>query len=79
MILMGQIMPNMTTASLFGIRVLCKAGCQVLFDNNKCQVIYDENIILMGFKDPISNLWTLPVFQSWTKCRPPLMLRINHH
>ncbi len=60
-ILTGHIMPEMTTASLFSIRVLCKAGCQVLFDDDKCQVIYDGKIIFTGFKDPVSNLWTLPV------------------
>jgi hypothetical protein len=35
-VLTGHIMPNMTTASLFGIRILCKAGCKVLFDDDKC-------------------------------------------
>ncbi len=33
-VLTGHIMPDMTTASFFGIRVLCNAGCQVLFDDN---------------------------------------------
>ena len=59
--LTGHIMPDMTTASLFGIRVLCKAGCKVIFDNEKCQVVYKENIILTGYKDTISDLWTLPI------------------
>jgi hypothetical protein len=60
-ILTGHIMPDMTTASLFGIHILCKAGCKIVFDDNKCQVFYNENVILTGFKDQISNLWTLPV------------------
>jgi hypothetical protein len=50
-IIMGHIMPDMTTTLLFGIKVLCKAGCKVLFDNNKCQVIYDSKVILTGYKD----------------------------
>jgi hypothetical protein len=29
-VLTGHIMPDMTTSSLFGIRILCKAGCKVL-------------------------------------------------
>jgi hypothetical protein len=58
---MGHIMPDMTSASLFGIRVLCKAGCMIVFDDNKCQVINNGKIILTGYKDPASNLWTLPI------------------
>jgi hypothetical protein len=68
-VLMGHIMPDMTMASLFGIRVLCKAGCQVLFDDDKCQVIYNGNVILTGYKDPVIDFWTLPIIPvdgAWT-------------
>ncbi len=58
---MGHIMPNMTSASLFRIRLLCKAGCTVIFNKDKCQVIYNEKIILTGCKDPTSVLWMLPI------------------
>jgi hypothetical protein len=58
---MGHIMPDMTSASLFGIRVLFKAGCMIVFDDNKCQVIYNGKVILTGYKDPASNLWMLPI------------------
>ena len=54
--LTDHIMPDMTTSSLFGICILCKTGCQVLFEDAKCQVIYNSNIILTGYKDPVSNL-----------------------
>ena len=57
-------MPDMTTVSLFGIRILCKAGCKVLCDSNKCQVIYNSKVFLAGYKDPISNLWTLLILPS---------------
>jgi hypothetical protein len=57
-------MPDMTTASLFGIHILCKAGCKVLFDDNKCQVIYNSKVILTGYKNPDSDLWTLPILPS---------------
>jgi hypothetical protein len=36
-ILTGYIMPDMTTASLFGIRILCKAGCKVVFDDKNAR------------------------------------------
>ncbi len=61
MVLTGHIMPDMTTTSLFRIRFFCKAGCQVLFNNDTCQVIYEGNVILTGYKDPISDVWMLPV------------------
>ncbi len=35
-VLIGHIMPDMTTASPFGIRILYKAGCKVVFDDDKC-------------------------------------------
>jgi hypothetical protein len=61
---MGHIMPDMTTASLLGIRILFKAGCKVVFDDKNCQVIFEDNIILTGYKDPVSNLWTLSMLGS---------------
>jgi hypothetical protein len=57
-------MPDMTTASLLGIQILCKAGCKVVFDNKNCQVIFKDNVILTGYKDPVSNLWMLPMLGS---------------
>ncbi len=60
-VLTGHIMPDMTTALLFGTQVLCKAGCTETFDDFKCQVLYNGSIILTGYKDPASNLWMLPV------------------
>jgi hypothetical protein len=61
--LIGHIVPEMKMASLLGIRILCKAGCKVIFDDEKCRVNYRGNTILMGYEDPASNLWTLPIFQ----------------
>jgi hypothetical protein len=49
-------------ASLIGIRILCKAGCRVVFGDKKCEVFYKNNIILRGYKDPTTDLWTLPIF-----------------
>jgi hypothetical protein len=33
----------------------------VVFDNEKSEVFYENNIILRGYKDPTTNLWTLPI------------------
>jgi hypothetical protein len=60
-ILTEHIVPKLTIASLIGIRVLCEAGCTVVFAKAKCEVIYNEKIILRGYEDPSTNLWTLPI------------------
>ncbi len=48
-------------ASLIGILILCKAGCNVVFNDKKCEVYYENNIILHSYKDPTTSLWTLPL------------------
>ena len=60
-VLTGYIVPGITMASLIGIRILCKAGCKVVFDNKKRKVFYKNKIILRGYKDLTTNLWTLPI------------------
>jgi hypothetical protein len=59
--LTGHIVPGITMASLIGIRILCKAGFKVVFDDEKCKVFYKYDIIFQGFKDPTTNLGTLPI------------------
>jgi hypothetical protein len=59
--LTGHIIPALKTASLIGIHPLCKVGCRVVFDNVKCDVVYKGQVILRGYKDPSTNLWTLPI------------------
>jgi hypothetical protein len=59
--LMGHIVPHLAVVSLMGIGPLCNAGCTVVFDKNKCNVIYNGNVILRGYKDSSTNLWILPI------------------
>ncbi len=68
-ILMGHIVPLLSVASLIGIRLLCKAGFTVVFDDEKCNVMYNGMVILRGFKVPSTNLWTLPIPK--TVCTSP--------
>jgi hypothetical protein len=76
--LIGHIVLDMKMASLLGIRILCKAGCEVIFDDEKCKVNFKGNTILTGYKDSTSNLWTLPIFQGeeglWTTPRSNLVV-----
>jgi hypothetical protein len=59
--LMGHIIPNLSIALLFGIRILTEAGCEVTFTKGDCIVTYNGKIILRGEKDPSTDLWTLPL------------------
>ena len=47
-VLEGHIVPELTVASLIGIRILCKLGCTVLFRDKACYVFYQEKLILTG-------------------------------
>ncbi len=60
-VLTGHIVPRLLIASLIGIRVLCKAGCKVVFTKKYCNVIYNNKVILWGTNNPSTNLQTLPI------------------
>jgi hypothetical protein len=45
-VLTGHIVPSLSIASLIGIRALYKAGCKVIFDNEKCDVMFNGIVIL---------------------------------
>ena len=68
--LTGHVVPHLAIASLFGIRVLCKAGYKVVFDDDKCDVYYRGKLILRGYKDPSTDLWTLPIGPTSAKVWP---------
>jgi hypothetical protein len=70
MTLTGHIIPDLKNASLIGIRPLCKVGCTVIFDNDKCNVMYDGRVILRGYKDPATDLWTLPITKEGMRTTP---------
>ncbi len=57
--LIEDFVPHLVVVSLIGICPLCKAGCQVVFDNEKCDVMFKWKVILRGYKDPSTDLWTL--------------------
>ena len=61
MTLVGHIIPDLSIASLFGIRVLTDVGCTVTFDIDKFVVKFNGNEVLRGYKDAITDLWTLPI------------------
>ncbi len=68
--LTGHIIPDLEIALLIGIRPLCKVGCKVSFDNEKCDVVYEGRVILRGYKDPSTDLWTLPITKEGMRTTP---------
>ncbi len=69
-VLTGHIVLDLTIASLFRICLLCKAGCTVIFHNDKCQIVYNNKVILTGYKEPLSNVWTLLILPEMSKSAP---------
>jgi hypothetical protein len=65
--LTGHIIPDLSIASLFGIRVLTEVGCTVTFNFNKCVVKYNSKEILCGEIDARTGLWTLPLSYGMTQ------------
>jgi hypothetical protein len=66
----GHIIPDLKIASLIGICPLCKVGCTVIFDNDKWDVMYDGRVILRGYKDLATDLWTLPITKEGMRTTP---------
>ena len=60
-VLTGHLIPDLSIASLFGIRVLTEVGCMVTFDKTTCIVRYNGAIILRGTKDPATDLAGPPI------------------
>jgi hypothetical protein len=69
-ILTGHIILDLKIASLIGIHPLCKVGCKVIFDNEKCDVVYKGNIILQGYIDPTTDLWIPPITKKRMQTTP---------
>jgi hypothetical protein len=76
--LTGHIVLNLAIAPLFGIRVLCKAGCTVTFNDDKCNVYFKDKLILRGCKDPSTDLWTLPITPQKVWTTPGTTTRSPH-
>ena len=53
----GHILPELAQASLISVRVLCNAGCRVIFDDQECRVYFKGKVVQVGYKDPSTNLW----------------------
>jgi hypothetical protein len=60
-VLMGHIVPDLALALLVGIRPICKVGCRVIFDKDKCDVEFEGKVILRRYKDLSTDFWTLPI------------------
>jgi hypothetical protein len=77
-VLVGHMVPKLSIASVIVIRVLCTAGCKVVFTKTSCIVIYDGKIILCGNKDPPTDLWLLPINANYERVKTTKMMQRVH-
>ena len=52
---------NEMDKSLILVSVLCDAGCDVIFKQQKVQVIKNNEVIIEGDRDARTNLWLIPL------------------
>jgi hypothetical protein len=64
--LVGHIIPHLAITLLFGIRLLCNAGCIVVFHKDRVDVWYKGKLILFGPRNMSTDLWTLPITRAKT-------------
>ena len=53
--------PGLKSHSLISISQLCDAGCQAHFDKHFVRIVFKNEVILKGSRDPTTKLWMLPI------------------
>ena len=51
----------MKNHSLLSVSVLCNAGCKIQLEKDKCNVIYNNTIVMKGYKNANNGLWYVPL------------------
>lgn len=57
----AHIVPGLAHTSLISIKILCDAGCRVVFEKAYCRVYYQHKIVWTGHREPNTGLWVLPM------------------
>ena len=57
----AHIVPGLAHSSLISIRKFCNAGCKEMLDKDECSVYYKGRLVLTGERDPVAELWQLPI------------------
>ena len=57
----AHIVPGLSHSSLIATRRFCDAGYTVAYDANKCTVAKGGITVLVGHRDPTTQLWHLPI------------------
>jgi hypothetical protein len=57
----GHIVPDLSHSSLVSIKNLCKGGCEVIFKEEICEIMYKNKIALTGRTVGLGDLWILPI------------------
>jgi hypothetical protein len=67
----GHILPGLSTHSLLSMAKFCDHGCDVRFTSTHCRVYKDGVLLLEGPRDPVTNLWLLPLYAKPDDVLPP--------
>ena len=57
----AHIVPELKNTSLISIKQLCNGGCRVTFTEDECKVYHKNDIIWIGKREPLTELWILPL------------------
>jgi len=58
----AHIFPQLTSASLISIGLLCDHGCTAVYTNTQVQILdAQQNVVLTGSRSPITKLWMIPL------------------
>ena len=55
-ITMSHVVPELAHSSLISTQKLCNAGCKVVLDKEECRVYYQGKQVLIGGRDPVTEL-----------------------
>ena len=57
----AHIVLGLAHASLISIKILCDAGCKVIYEDDECRVYYNKKLVWLGQREPQTGLWILPL------------------
>ena len=75
----AYIVPGLAHSSLISTLNFFNAGCKVMFDQNKCRVYYQGKRVITGGRDPMTELWRLPINSSAVYNARPTLSHVDLH
>ena len=61
--------------SLISINMLCEEGYMAIFDENNVYIVKDSEVMLHGYKDPVTRLYMVNITERTDTIRPKLNIK----